>query len=95
MSFSTQHALLPDSIPFSEFRADCARILDRVEETGNTVTVTKNGRPVAVVAPCPKQPTGFWDRYGKIIRVGPDAEIDQVGELEWGADWCPTQETAG
>lgn len=95
MPAKAEHVSPSDSIPFSEFRADCARILDRVEETGDAVTVTKNGRPVAVVAPCPKQPAGFWDRYGKIITVAPDADIDRAAESEWGADWCPTQEIAG
>ena len=92
MSAVAEPSSQPDRIPFSEFRADCSRILDRVEETGDTVTVTKNGRPVAVVTPCPKQSEGFWDRYGKLIKVEPGADIDRMGEEEWGADWCPTHE---
>lgn len=92
MTTNAKHAVLPDNIPFSEFRADCSRILDRVEETGDTVTVTKNGRPVAVVAPCPKQSEGFWERYGKLIKVEPGVDIDRLGEEEWGVDWCPNHE---
>ena len=95
MSISTEHTLLPDTIPFSEFRADCSRILDRVRETGDTVTVTKNGRPVAVVAPCPKRLPSFWERYGEIISIAPGADIDLASQAEWGADWNPVQEIIG
>ncbi len=85
----------PNSIPLSEFRANCSRILDRVEEDGNPVTVTKNGRPVAVVTPFPKQPTSFWERLGEIIEAAPGADIDNIWEGEWDADWCPTHEVTG
>ena len=87
--------LHPNSIPFSEFRANCSRILDQVEETGNRITVTKNGRPVAVVTPCAKQPTSFWEQLGEIIKVEPGADIDNIGQEEWGIDWCPTHEVTG
>ena len=33
------------------FKADCLRILDEVERTGESVTVTKRGRPFAQVKP--------------------------------------------
>ncbi|WP_419924939.1 type II toxin-antitoxin system Phd/YefM family antitoxin [Candidatus Poriferisocius sp.] len=95
MSTIARPAVLPDSIPFSEFRANCSRILDQVEKDGDAVTVTKNGRPVAVVTPCPKQPTSFWDRYSKLIKIEPGADIDNMGEEEWGVDWCPTHEVTG
>lgn len=92
MSTIASPAAPPDSIPFSEFRANCSRILDQVEETGNRITVTKNGRPVAVVTPCLKQSEGFWDRYSKLIKIEPGVDIDNMGETEWGVDWCPTHE---
>jgi prevent-host-death family protein len=38
----------------AEFKAHCLRILDEVERTGQPVTVTKRGRPVAEVKPVPK-----------------------------------------
>jgi prevent-host-death family protein len=33
------------------FKAECLAVLDRVAETGETVVVTKRGRPVAEVVP--------------------------------------------
>jgi prevent-host-death family protein len=38
-------------ISATEFKAKCLAILSDVEATGNTVTVTKRGRPVATVGP--------------------------------------------
>jgi prevent-host-death family protein len=39
------------TINATEFKAKCLAILDDVEATGNTVTVTKRGRPVATIGP--------------------------------------------
>ena len=35
----------------AEFKAHCLRILDEVERSRETVTITKRGRPVAEVHP--------------------------------------------
>jgi prevent-host-death family protein len=39
------------SMPAGEFKAKCLGLLDRVERTGETLIVTKRGRPVAQIAP--------------------------------------------
>jgi prevent-host-death family protein len=39
----------------AEFKAKCLRILDEVERTGESVTVTKRGRPFAQVKPIAKK----------------------------------------
>jgi prevent-host-death family protein len=39
------------SVNASEFKAKCLAILDEVEETGETVTILKRGRPVARLLP--------------------------------------------
>jgi prevent-host-death family protein len=39
------------SIAASVFKARCLALLDRVAETGETLTVTKRGKPVARVVP--------------------------------------------
>jgi prevent-host-death family protein len=40
----------------AEFKANCLRILDEIERSGEPVTVTKRGRPVAEVKPIAKKP---------------------------------------
>ena len=38
-------------LPAGRFKAECLAVLDRVAATGETVIVTKRGRPVAEVGP--------------------------------------------
>jgi prevent-host-death family protein len=40
----------------AEFKAHCLRILDEVERTGEPITITKRGRPVAEVKPLKPRP---------------------------------------
>ncbi len=53
----------------SEFKAKCLRLLDRVEAEGETLVITKRGRPVAKVVPVssPKRSLrGSWKGLVKI-----------------------------
>lgn len=49
----------------TEFRAKCLALLDEIDHQGGTVTVTKRGRPMAMVGPVKRQrlwksPEGLW-----------------------------------
>ena len=53
----------------SEFKAKCLRLLSQVEEDGDTLVITKRGRPVAKVVPVslPKRSLrGSWKGMVKI-----------------------------
>ena len=39
------------TIQASEFKAKCLALMDRVARTGETIVVTKNGKPVAELRP--------------------------------------------
>ncbi len=39
------------SIPAARFKAQCLKLLDDVAESGETIVVTKRGRPVAQLVP--------------------------------------------
>jgi prevent-host-death family protein len=39
------------TIQASKFKAKCLALMDRVARTGETIVVTKNGRPVAELRP--------------------------------------------
>src|SRR5206468_12115818 len=50
---------LHDALPISEFKAKCFAILDKVEGTGEPVTILKRGRPVArLLPPVPAEAAG-------------------------------------
>ena len=40
-------------VPAAEFKAKCLRIINEMNRDGGTVTITKRGRPVAVLSPVP------------------------------------------
>ena len=46
------------TVPAAQFRDKCLKLLDVVMATGNTLVVTKHGRPVAAVVPFVEQPQG-------------------------------------
>lgn len=45
------------TIPAGRFKAQCLRLLDEVAETGETIVVTKRGKPVAKVEPIEDPPS--------------------------------------
>jgi prevent-host-death family protein len=51
----TLEAAMGKLIGAAEFKAHCLRILDEVERSGESVTVTKRGRPVAELKPVAKK----------------------------------------
>jgi prevent-host-death family protein len=45
------------SIPASRFKAECLALLDDVAATGESLVVTKRGRPVACLVPVEEAPS--------------------------------------
>lgn len=41
----------PLNISAAKFKAECLGLLDKVEQTGRSIVITKRGRPVARVVP--------------------------------------------
>jgi len=54
MKSAVKTALKTRVIAATEFKAKCLAILDEVDGGGGTVTITKRGRPVAVLGPAKK-----------------------------------------
>lgn len=67
-------------IKASEFKAKCLKLMDEVAASGETLTVTKNGRPVVELRPAIRPKRGFFGRNrGKIAIHG---DLDEV-RMEW------------
>jgi prevent-host-death family protein len=67
----------------TEFKARCLELMDRVAVTGNSIIITKRGRPVARLAPIgarPKSPVGALRGH---IRITGD--IVAPLDVEWEA----------
>jgi len=78
----------------AEFKAHCLRILDEVQRTGESITVTKRGKPVAEVTPVK---AGEWRSVigalqGSVTRIGDI--ITPAYEQRWNAElgiWDPEE----
>jgi prevent-host-death family protein len=51
----------------SEFKAKCLHLMDQINQTGEEITITKNGKPVSILKPYRSVPeTLFGMHKGKI-----------------------------
>ena len=74
----------------TEFKAKCLALLDEVQESGDTITITKRGRAVATVGPAKKQ---AWKSSEGIL----EGKVTIVGDIvntnfEWecaSGEWEP------
>ncbi len=72
------------TIKAAEFKAKCLKLMDEVAETGETIVITKNGRPVAQLGPVVERPKTLWGLHkGQIEIVG---DIIEPIDVEWEAE---------
>lgn len=43
------------TVQISKFKASCLEMLDQVQRTGEPLTITRRGEPVAIVHPAPRR----------------------------------------
>ena len=71
-------------IQISKFKAQCLRLLDEVNRTGEGLTITRNGQPLVVVNPFTDTQTrakfGIAKNTGKIVG---DIITPAVEASEW------------
>ncbi|TPG48374.1 type II toxin-antitoxin system Phd/YefM family antitoxin [Sphingomonas glacialis] len=77
----------------AEFKAKCLAILDEVQASGESITITKRGKPVATVSAvatgeAEPRPPIFGAMRGSGMIVGDlDAPLDPDWETKWEAKW--------
>jgi prevent-host-death family protein len=70
-------------IPAGQFKAKCLSIMDRVQKTGESVLITKRGKPVVQLLPAASEPEDvFGYMAGKVQIIG-----DIVGPITPLEDW--------
>jgi len=70
------------TIPAGRFKAQCLRLLDEVAETGETIVVTKRGKPVAKLQPVEEPPS----LKGSVIYLVSDEELIAPIDEVWNAE---------
>jgi prevent-host-death family protein len=70
------------TIQASEFKAKCLALMDRVANSGETLVVTKNGKPVAELRPYSGGRDGSPFGLHRKLRITGDI-ISPVAENDW------------
>ena len=68
----------------TEFKAKCLKLIDQVHDTGKPITITKRGKPVAVLQPLSEEDLKPWLKLrGTIKWLGdPFAPVVDEEEIE-------------
>ncbi len=87
------------TVPASEFKAKCLKLMDEVAESGEEIVITRNGKPVAKLTPYkpaseqipyqdrPKSPFGLDRGKYEIIGDLDDAFLDVDWDAETAKRW--------
>ena len=70
------------TLAISEFKAKCLRLLDEVAERGDTLIITKRGRPIAKVVPMPRPYKSLRDSWKGLVKFKGDIVHFNVAD-EW------------
>jgi prevent-host-death family protein len=70
------------SVAASEFKAKCLGLLDQVSDTGETVVITKRGKPIARLVPL-EQPQSL---KGSVTFLVSDEELIRPLPERWNAE---------
>ena len=73
------------SVPVSEFRANCARILNAVATDGREVMIERRGTPIAKIVPAAHGRVGLRGLLAGLVEIPPEADIDAMQALD--EDW--------
>lgn len=76
------HGHMSITVPAGEFKAKCLKLLDEVAETGETIVVTKRGRPVARLGPMEPPPS----LEGSVRFLVSDEELIEPVLGDWDAE---------
>lgn len=76
------------TVAAAEFKATCLRLIDEMNEDGQPITITKRGRPVAVLTPVVEKPAGkkgiVGAMKGSVLRYD-DPFAPAIDPGEWDA----------
>ncbi|MBV5327260.1 MAG: type II toxin-antitoxin system Phd/YefM family antitoxin [Chlorobium sp.] len=71
-------------IKASEFKAKCLHYMDEVNQTGEAILITKNGKPVSILKPYRTAPATIFGLHKGIIQSKDDL-IESL-DIVWDAE---------
>ncbi|WP_319522871.1 type II toxin-antitoxin system prevent-host-death family antitoxin [uncultured Desulfosarcina sp.] len=74
----------PQTIKASVFKAKCLGLMEKVNQTGEEIVITKNGKPISKLVPYRSRPASLFGLHGDKIRSKDDL-IEPI-DVEWDAE---------
>ena len=71
------------TIPISQFRDQCLRLMDEINETGDALIVTKHGRPITIVGPARRDKGSLWGFMKGTTRILGDIDSPAIPPDDW------------
>ncbi len=72
------------NIPAAIFKAECLKLMDDVARTGESVVITKHGKPVAQLVPLPAQSRSLFGYMKHTFKI--QGEVAAPIEEAWSAN---------
>ncbi len=70
-------------MPASEFKARCLALMDDVCATGESVVITKHGKPVAKLVPMKRDPEKLFGSMRGLVEIRGDIVRPAVDPEDW------------
>ena len=71
-----------EKIAVSKFKATCLAVIERVNRTGETICITKFGKPLAEIAPVKVAPSDSWLGSGIGTAQIVSDIVESIGDLD-------------
>ena len=71
------------SVAATEFKAKCLALIDQVHDTGKPITITKRGKPVAVLQPLADEDQMPWLKLRGTVKFYKDPFRPAIDPSEW------------
>lgn len=73
-----------DQIGAGEFKTHCLKLIDRVHQTKQPITITKHGKPMAKLTPVEDKTYSLFGCLTNTVEIKGDI-VEGIGEV-WSAD---------
>ena len=74
----------PQTIKASDFKAKCLGLMDQVNQTGEEIVITKNGKPISKLVPYRSRPKSLFGLHGDKVHSKDDL-IEPI-DVKWDAE---------
>ena len=62
------------TVPAAKFKARCRALMDQVHETGQSLVITKHGKPVVKLVPAERDRKSIWGDLAGVVKILGDIE---------------------